>query len=80
MQDQQVLWPGVTFVAIEKDLELVLEFTEIETGTRKRRRPQLAAALNHTRRSGGVLLIAKLARLARFFAVDPKPTPSPSTS
>ncbi len=52
-----------------KDLELSLEFTEVETGTRKRRRPQLEAALDHTRRIGGVLLIAKLDRLARNVAV-----------
>lgn len=49
-------------------LELVDEFTEIETGTRKRARPQLAAALERTRRTGGVLLIAKLDRLARNVA------------
>lgn len=49
-------------------LALVDEFTEIETGTRKRARPELAAALEHTRRVGGVLLIAKLDRLARNVA------------
>ncbi|OOV11981.1 recombinase family protein [Deinococcus sp. LM3] len=55
--------------ARSKDLQVVLEFTEIETGTRKRRRPQFEAALDHTRRIGGVLLIAKLDRLARNVAV-----------
>ena len=45
------------------------EFTEVETGTRKRRRPQLEAALEQTKRIGGVLLIAKLDRLARNVAV-----------
>lgn len=49
-------------------LDLVDEFTEVETGTRKRARPQLAAALERTRRAGGVLLIAKLDRLARNVA------------
>lgn len=52
-----------------QDLELVDEFTEVETGTRKRARPQLAAALERTRRAGGVLLIAKLDRLARNVVV-----------
>ncbi|SMB94213.1 Site-specific DNA recombinase [Deinococcus hopiensis KR-140] len=49
-------------------LTLVAEFTEVETGTRKRRRPQLESALAQTRRVGGVLLIAKLDRLARNVA------------
>ncbi|WP_161883535.1 recombinase family protein [Deinococcus alpinitundrae] len=52
-----------------KDLALALEFTEIETGTRKRRRPQPETALEQTRRIGGVLLIAQLDRLARNVAV-----------
>ena len=55
--------------ARSKDLTLALEFTEVETGTRKRRRPQLETALEQTRRVGGVLLIAKLDRLARNVAV-----------
>jgi DNA invertase Pin-like site-specific DNA recombinase len=45
------------------------QYTEIETGTRKKRRPQLEAALEQTKRLGGVLLIAKLDRLARNVAV-----------
>lgn len=49
-------------------LDLVDEFTEVETGTHKRARPELAAALERTRRVGGVLLIAKLDRLARNVA------------
>jgi DNA invertase Pin-like site-specific DNA recombinase len=49
-------------------LNITAEVTEIETGTRKRRRPQLEAALEQTRRLGGVLLIAKLDRLARNVA------------
>ena len=60
---------AVLSYARSKDLELTLEFTEVETGTRKRRRPQLEAALEQTRRIGGVLLIAKLDRLARNVAV-----------
>ena len=46
-------------------LSVAAEVTELETGTRKRRRPQLEAALEQTRRLGGVLLIAKLDRLHR---------------
>ena len=55
--------------ARSQGLELATEYTEIETGTRKRRRPQLEAALEQTKRLGGVLLIAKLDRLARNVAV-----------
>jgi DNA invertase Pin-like site-specific DNA recombinase len=58
----------LAFVA-SRGLQLIERYTEIETGTRKRRRPVLAAALEHTRRTGAVLLIAKLDRLARNVAV-----------
>lgn len=44
---------------------LVNEFTEIETGTRKRHRPKLDAALVACRVRGAVLVIAKFDRLAR---------------
>lgn len=60
---------AVLTYARSKGLELVAEVTEIETGTRKRRRPQLEAALEQTRRLEGILLIAKLDRLARNVAV-----------
>lgn len=60
---------AVLAYARSKGLELSSEFTEVETGTRKRRRPQLEAALEQTRRASGVLLIAKLDRLARNVAV-----------
>ena len=43
-------------------------YTEIESGKRQENRPQLAAALDHCRRSGARLLIAKLDRLARNVA------------
>jgi DNA invertase Pin-like site-specific DNA recombinase len=44
---------------------VVSEFTEIETGTNKRRRPQMAAALGACRLRRATLVIAKLDRLAR---------------
>src|SRR5262249_14716626 len=44
---------------------LVAEFCEIETGTNKRRRPQMAAALAACRLRRATLVIAKLDRLAR---------------
>ena len=44
---------------------IVAEFTEIETGTNKRRRPQMAAALAACRLRRATLVIAKLDRLAR---------------
>lgn len=59
---------AVLTYARAQGLELMAEFTEIETGTRKRARPELMAALERTRRAGGVLLIAKLDRLARNVA------------
>ena len=55
--------------ARRQDLVIGAEYTEVETGTRKRRRPQLEAALDQTKRLSGVLLIAKLDRLARNVAV-----------
>jgi len=41
------------------------EYMEVETGTNKRRRPKLAAAIQAARENDAVLLIAKLDRLAR---------------
>ena len=45
--------------------EVVASFTEIETGTNTRARPELARALEQAKREGAELLIAKLDRLAR---------------
>jgi len=41
------------------------EYTEVETGTNKRRRPKLQAAMAAAKEHDAVLLIAKLDRLAR---------------
>lgn len=48
--------------------ELLLEFTEIESGKRHTNRPQLAAAIEASRGKQAILLIAKLDRLARNVA------------
>lgn len=58
---------SVTAFAAAQGLTLEAEFTEVESG-RKRNRPQLEAALAHAARTGAVLLIAKLDRLARNVA------------
>lgn len=44
--------------------QIIAEYTEIESG-RKTDRLQLAAAMQHAKKAGAVLLIAKLDRLAR---------------
>jgi DNA invertase Pin-like site-specific DNA recombinase len=44
---------------------VIAEFTEVETGTKKRHRPQMAAALAACRLKRATLVIAKLDRLAR---------------
>lgn len=46
-------------------LTISSEFTEIETGTRKKKRPQFDAAIHEAKAAGAVLVIAKLDRLAR---------------
>ncbi|MBX8466589.1 recombinase family protein [Deinococcus sp. RIT780] len=59
----------VQALAQQRSLQLVAEFQEVERASRTRRRPQLAAALEHCRRTGAVLLIARLDRLARSVSV-----------
>jgi DNA invertase Pin-like site-specific DNA recombinase len=44
---------------------VIAEYTEIETGTNKRHRPQMAEALSSCRLRRAILIIAKLDRLAR---------------
>lgn len=48
--------------------EVLGEYTEIETGTSKKARPELAKAIDHARVAGATLVIAKLDRLARNVA------------
>ncbi len=49
-------------------VNVIATYTEIETGTNKRERPQLTKAVSHCRRTGATLVIAKLDRLARNVA------------
>lgn len=51
-------------------LELVAEYLEVETGTKRGlgNRPELAAAIDHAKRSKAILVIAKLDRLSRNVA------------
>lgn len=46
-------------------IPLLAEFTEIETGTRKRKRPELEKALAACKQQKAILIIAKLDRLSR---------------
>lgn len=59
---------AVTVFTRGRGLEVIQEMVEIETGTAKRDRPQLRAALELARKNGAVLVIAKLDRLARNVA------------
>jgi DNA invertase Pin-like site-specific DNA recombinase len=45
--------------------EILGEFTEVETGTRKRRRIEIYKAIELAKKEGATLLVAKLDRLAR---------------
>lgn len=46
-------------------LVITSEYTEVETGTKKRNRPQIAKAIAESKATGAMLIIAKLDRLAR---------------
>ncbi len=59
---------AVTAFARTRNLDVIQEVIEIETGTAKRERPQLRAALETARQAGAILVIAKLDRLARNVA------------
>lgn len=56
---------AVEYLRLEHGAKIVAEYHEIETGTNKRTRPQLAKALSHARLSKATLVIGKLDRLAR---------------
>jgi DNA invertase Pin-like site-specific DNA recombinase len=49
----------------QRGLEVVAEYTEVETGTSKKRRIEIFRAIEHAQREGAILLIAKLDRLSR---------------
>lgn len=55
----------VESLAEREGFEVMTEFVEVETGTRKRTRPELNAAIQKARESDAILLIAKIDRLAR---------------
>lgn len=55
---------AVSSLAADKRLEVLSEFTEVESGKRNDR-PRLTEALHHARLTGSVLVIAKLDRLSR---------------
>ena len=59
---------AVTVFTRSRGLDVIQEVVEVETGTAKRDRPQLRAALELARKNGAVLVIAKLDRLARNVA------------
>lgn len=51
-----------------KDGEIIAEFTEVETGTSKKRRVEIYKAIELCKQTGATLIIAKLDRLARNVA------------
>jgi len=53
------------YVAGVKEGVILGEYTEVETGKKHGKRPQLAAAIKEAKRTGATLCIAKLDRLAR---------------
>lgn len=56
---------AVESYAVGAGLAIIGEYTEVETGTNKRTRPELARAMQAAQAAGATLLIAKLDRLAR---------------
>lgn len=56
---------SVTAFVQQRGLEVVAEYTEVETGTSKKRRTEIFRAIEHAQREGAILLIAKLDRLSR---------------
>ena len=56
---------AVNAYAEKNGLTIANEYTEVETGTRKRQRVEIVAAMKEAKDNDAVLLIAKLDRLAR---------------
>ena len=56
---------SVEAYAAAHGMQIVGEYTEVETGTRKRKRVEVYRAITEAKRLGCTLLIAKLDRLAR---------------
>lgn len=56
---------AVTAFVSQRGLEVVAQYTEVETGTSKKRRTEIFKAIEHAQREGAILLIAKLDRLSR---------------
>jgi DNA invertase Pin-like site-specific DNA recombinase len=52
----------------QHNAKIIGEYTEIETGTSKRKRPELKKAISHAKLMKATLVIAKLDRLARNVA------------
>lgn len=62
---------SVTAHAVASGCEIIASYMEVETGTRDtlENRPELRKAIAHSKRSKGVLVVAKLDRLSRSVAV-----------
>jgi len=59
---------AVKAYAGSKGLKIIAEYTEVETGTNKRYRPEVHKAIEESKRRQATLLIARLDRLSRSVA------------
>lgn len=59
---------AVAAYASQSSSKVVAHYVEIETGTSKRERPELADAISHCKLIGATLVVAKLDRLSRNVA------------